>query len=163
MTLKYIALGLVSGTSFSLISWMIGIIFNGLFSNTQFYKKLSDFNFIEGRMFSRIIGMKQFKWIVKNTFFKFFNQKIKIGNRNINLDQLKREMTLAEISHWIGFLFVSLLAFFYSFNFSFLYGMTMMIPNIFLNLYPSLLQQENKRRIDRIIKKQFINSQVNSI
>jgi len=30
-----------------------------------------------------------------------------------------------------------------------------MIPNILMNLYPSLLQQENKRRIDRLIKRQI--------
>ena len=29
-----------------------------------------------------------------------------------------------------------------------------MIVNILMNLYPSLLQQENKRRIDPIIKRQ---------
>jgi hypothetical protein len=29
-----------------------------------------------------------------------------------------------------------------------------MIVNVFMNLYPSLLQQENKRRIDKLIKKQ---------
>jgi hypothetical protein len=29
-----------------------------------------------------------------------------------------------------------------------------MIANILLNLYPSLLQQENKRRIDPLIKRQ---------
>lgn len=30
----------------------------------------------------------------------------------------------------------------------------MMIPNTLMNLYPSLLQQENKRRIDTLIKRE---------
>jgi len=32
--------------------------------------------------------------------------------------------------------------------------LTIMVVNILMNLYPSLLQQENKRRIDKLIKRQ---------
>jgi hypothetical protein len=152
MTLKHLTLGLVSGISFSIISWMVGIIFNGMFSKTKFYKRFSDLNFVEGDVFNRIIGLNQFCWIIKNTFFKFLNQKIRIANRNTNLDDLKKEMTLAEISHLVGFLFVTVFSIYYSIKVSILYGATMMVPNIFLNLYPSLLQQKNKRRINRLIK-----------
>jgi hypothetical protein len=152
MTLKHVTLGFVSGISFSLISWMIGIIFNSLFSKRQFYKRFSDLNFVESDVFNRIIGLNQFCWIIKNTFFKFFNQKIRISNRNTNLDDLKKVMTLAEISHLVGFIFVTIFSIYYSIKVSILYGATMMVPNIFLNLYPSLLQQKNKRRINRLIK-----------
>ena len=115
---------------------------------------MSNLNFIESKIFNRIIGINYFKWIVKNTFFKYFNQKIKMGSGNINLHELKNEMTLAEISHLIGFLFVSVFAIFYCFKISLAYGVSIMIPNIFLNLYPSLLQQENKRRIGKLIARQ---------
>jgi hypothetical protein len=152
MTLKHVTLGFVSGISFSLISWMIGIIFNSLFSKRQFYIRFSDLNFVESDVFNRIIGLNQFCWIIKNTFFKFFNQKIRISNRNTNLDDLKKVMTLAEISHLVGFIFVTIFSIYYSIKVSILYGATMMVPNIFLNLYPSLLQQKNKRRINRLIK-----------
>ena len=152
MTLKHLTLGFVSGISFSLISWMIGIIFNSLFSKRQFYIRFSDLNFVESDVFNRIIGLNQFCWIIKNTFFKFFNQKIRISNRNTNLDDLKKVMTLAEISHLVGFIFVTIFSIYYSIKVSILYGATMMVPNIFLNLYPSLLQQKNKRRINRLIK-----------
>ena len=54
---------------------MIGIIFNGIFGKTEFYKKLSNLNFIESKSLNKNIGMEYFKWIVKNTFFKFFNQR----------------------------------------------------------------------------------------
>lgn len=152
MTLKHLTLGLVSGISFSIISWMVGIIFNGMFSKTQFYKRFSDLNFVESDYFNRIIGLNQFSWLIKNTFFKFLNQKIRISNRNTNLDDIKKEMTLAEISHLVGFLFVTVFSIYYSIKVSILYGATMMVPNILLNLYPSLLQQKNKRRINRLIK-----------
>ncbi|MGZ5221269.1 MAG: glycosyl-4,4'-diaponeurosporenoate acyltransferase CrtO family protein [Chitinophagaceae bacterium] len=35
---------------------------------------------------------------------------------------------------------------------NYLFGLIIMIINIFMNLYPALLQQENKRRIDKLIK-----------
>lgn len=158
MILKHVALGLVSGISFSLISWMIGIIFNGLFSNTRFYNRFSNLNFIEDRMMNKYLGISQFKWIVKHTFLKIFNQKIKINNRSTNLEEIRKEMTLAEVSHLVGFLFVFLFSIYYCVNISIVYGMTMLIPNVFLNLYPSLLQQENKRRIDKLIKRRLFAS-----
>lgn len=158
MILKYVALGLVSGISFSLISWMIGIIFNGIFSNTRFYNRFSNLNFIEDRMMNKYLGISQFKWIVKHTFLKIFNQKIKISNRSTNLEEIRKEMTLAEVSHLVGFLFVILFSIYYCVKVSIVYGMTMMIPNVFLNLFPSLLQQENKRRIDKLIKRRLFAS-----
>ncbi len=95
--------------------------------------------------------MKLFKWMVKNTFFKFFNQKLKVEKPNDDLTVLRNEMTFSEISHLIGFVFVSIFAVYKSFSVGILFGLSMMIPNIVLNLYPTLLQQENKRRIDSIL------------
>ena len=89
---------------------------------------------------------------MKNTFFKFFNQKIKLENKQADLGEIRNEMTFSEISHLIGFLYVTICAIYQGFNQSIVYGMTMMIPNILMNLFPSLLQQENKRRIDTIMK-----------
>jgi hypothetical protein len=98
--------------------------------------------------------MKYFKWIVKNTLFKFFNQKIRVENKNIDFENIRNEVILAEISHLVGFVFVTIFAVYFSFRVSLIYGLAIMIPNIFLNLYPSLLQQENKRRIDKLINRQ---------
>jgi uncharacterized membrane protein YagU involved in acid resistance len=154
MTIKYILLGLTFGTSISIVSWMIGIIFNGIFAKNEFYNKLSNLNFIESKKLNKSIGMVYFKWIVKNTFFKFFNQKIKVDNKNTDLKNIRNEMTLSEISHLVAFIFVVIFAIFYCIKVRLTFGLAIMIPNIFLNLYPSLLQQENKRRIDQLIKRQ---------
>jgi hypothetical protein len=154
MTMKNIILGLTFGTSISIVSWMIGIIFNGIFGKTEFYKKLSNLNFIESKSLNKNIGMEYFKWFVKNTFFKFLNQKIKLENKNNDFKNIRDEMTLAEISHLVGFIFVALFAIYFSFRVNLIYGLAIMIPNIFLNLYPSLLQQENKRRIDKLMNRQ---------
>lgn len=154
MTIEQIILGLTFGTSISVVSWMIGIIFNGIFGKTKSYKKLSNLNFIKSKSINKIIGMEYFKWIVKNTFFKFFNQKIKLDNKKNDFKNIRNEMTLAEISHLVGFVFVALFAIYFSFRISLTYGLVIMIPNTFLNMYPSLLQQENKRKIDKLINRQ---------
>ncbi len=158
-TMKTILLGFSFGTSISIVSWMIGILFNGIFSKREFYKKLGNLNFIESAALNKKIGMEYFKWMVKHTFFKFFNQKIKIDNKNNDFRNIRNEMTLAEISHLVGFVFVTLFAIYYIFRINILYGLAIMIPNIFLNLYPSLLQQANKRRIDKLINKQTVSQQ----
>ncbi|MEZ5038589.1 MAG: hypothetical protein R2828_01800 [Saprospiraceae bacterium] len=122
---------------------------------TEYYKRLSNFNLIKSKTLNKNIGTKYFKWIVKNTFFKFFNQKIKIENRNTDLSVIRNEMTFSEISHLIGFIFVVIFAIYKSYSVGILFGITMMIPNVLMNLYPSLLQQENKRRIDKLMKRKI--------
>ena len=92
---------------------------------------------------------------MKNTFFKFFNQKIKLENKSADLTEIRREMTLSEISHLIGFVFVVIVAIYKTISTGILFGLTMMVPNILMNLYPSLLQQENKRRIDKILNRKI--------
>jgi len=120
---------------------------------TVYYDKLSNLNFIRSKDLYNKIGLKPFKWIVKNTFFKFFNQKIKVENQNDDLNEIRKEMTFSEISHLIGFTFVTIFAFYKIFSVGLIFGLTMMIPNSLMNLYPSLLQQQNKRRIDSLIRK----------
>lgn len=102
------------------------------------------------------IGIGIFKWIVKNTFFKYLNPNIKLKNNKIEMDdlnELRKEMTSSEINHLIGFCFVTAFALAKLINGSFLFALIFMIVNILMNLYPSLLQQENKRRIDILIKR----------
>jgi len=146
---------LTFGVSISFISWIVGMIFNSILVKTEYYKKLSNLNFIESKTLNKNIGIEYFKWIVKNTFFKFFNQKIKLKNKKTELTEIRTEMTIAEISHLIGFIFVTFIAIYKSISHDYLFGLTIMIVNILMNLYPSLLQQENKRRIDKLIKRQI--------
>lgn len=153
MITKYLIFGFIFGISMSFISWMVGMILNSILIKTEYYKKLSNLNFISSKTWNKRIGIKYFRWIVKNTFFKFFNQKIKLENKKVDLTELRNEMTLSEISHLIGFIFVAAFAIYKSYMVHIVFGLTMMIPNILMNLYPSLLQQENKRRIDKLIQR----------
>ncbi|WP_339710631.1 hypothetical protein [Cyclobacterium amurskyense] len=140
--------------SITIISWIIGMILHALIKSKPYYTDLSNLNFIESKRLNKAIGLGVFKWIVKNTFFKYFNQKIKL-ERRIQVDELyelRKEMSISDISHLLGFAVVTVFAlvkFIYG-NYSF--GLVMMAVNIVLNLYPSLLQQENKRRIDKLIR-----------
>lgn len=152
MMIKYFTFSI----SIVFISWIVGMIFNALLQNTTFYKKqLSNLNFIKSDRLNQIIGLGFFKWIVKNTFFKFFNQKLQLKTKSTppDLDTLRKEMTISEISHLIAFIFVSFFALDKFLKFDFLFGCALMIVNIWMNLYPSLLQQANKRRIDKFINK----------
>jgi hypothetical protein len=151
--MKHLILGFTFGISMSFISWMVGMILNIILIKTAYYDKLSNLNFIRSKNLNKKIGLKPFKWIVKNTFFKFFNQKIKVENPNDDLTEIRKEMTFSEISHLIGFAFVTIFAFYKIFSVGLIFGITMMIPNTLMNLYPSLLQQENKRRIDILIRR----------
>lgn len=145
------------GISISFISWLIGMIFNQLLLKTSYYKELTNLNFIESKTINKWIGLREFQWIVKNTFFKFFNQKIKIDSRKADLTEIRMEMSIAEISHLIAFIFVMLVAVIQWLAVGFLFAVVIMIFNVLLNLYPSLLQQENKRRIDQLIRRQTEN------
>lgn len=148
--IKYLTFGI----SISVISWMVGMILNSILLKTKYFKKLSNLNFVTNKSLNKYIGIDQFKWIVKNTFFKFFNQKLKLKDKKVDLIEIRKEMTIAEISHLLGFIFVIFFALYKSYTHNVLFGLIIMIVNIFMNLYPSLLQQENKRRIDKLIKRQ---------
>lgn len=130
------------------------MMLNSVLVNTIYYERLSNLNIISSKNLNKIIGIRYFKWVVKNTFFQFFNQKIKIENKNVDLFEIRNEMTTAEISHLIGFTFVTLFAIYKSYKINLVFGLIIMIANVFLNLYPSLLQQENKRRISKLIRRQ---------
>jgi len=130
---------------------MIG---NAIILKKPFYKKLSNFTFIKSKKLPKRIGLGPLKWIVKNTFFKYFSQNLKLkGKASISeLNKLRLEMTYSEISHLIGFVAVVIVALVLFIRGYYIWALIVMIINVFMNLYPSLLQQENKKRIDRLIK-----------
>ena len=103
------------------------MILNSILVKTEYYKKLSNLNFITSKALNKNIGIEYFKWIVKNSFFKFFNQKIKLKNKKTELTEIRNEMTLAEISHLIGFIFVTFFAIYKSITHNYLFGLTIMV------------------------------------
>ncbi|KUG11670.1 hypothetical protein BEI02_17230 [Elizabethkingia sp. HvH-WGS333] len=151
--MKIILAYLMFSISITFISWIVGMIINALLKKTASYnQELVSFNFIKSEKLNKAIGIGVIKWIVKNTFFKFFNPKLKF-DRSVNLTELKtirNEMTKSEIEHLIAFVFASFFAIIKFYNHNYLFCLIIMIVNILMNLYPSLLQQQNKRRIDKL-------------
>lgn len=145
--------------SFSLaiifLSFIVGMAIHAVLKNTEIYKTtLSSLNFIKREKLNKWIGVGFIQWVVKNTPFKFFNQQIKLKRKMENTDllALRNEMTNAEIGHLIGFAFVCIFACMKFYKTEIVFGLTMMLLNVLMNLYPSLLQQQHKRRIDKLIK-----------
>ncbi len=151
---------LIQSITFSIsvvfISFIVGMIMTALLKNTNFYKtKLTNLNFIKRDSLNQIIGVGIVKWIVKNTFFKYLNPKLRFDKKT-NASQLKAirdDMTKAEIDHLFAFLFVSIFMFIAIYNQRFLSALFILLINILMNLNPSLLQQQNKRRIDKLLSK----------
>jgi hypothetical protein len=110
-------------------------------------------NFIRSRKVNRAIGVDLVKWGAKNTFFRFFNPAIHLSNSAglARLQEVRLQMTYAEIGHLIAFAVVVIFAAFALWHGKVLFAALLLLMNIFLNLHPSLLQQQNKRRIDRLI------------
>lgn len=137
----------------TLFSWIVGMIINELIKKQSYYISLSNLNFIKSEKINSIIGIGVFKWIVKNTFFRYLNLKLKMKNKIeiAELIELRKEMTYSEVSHLIGFIVVTIIAIYEFLCCQYVFAFIMMFLNILLNLYPSLLQQMNKRRIDKLI------------
>lgn len=138
------------------ISFVVGLIINAMLKKTRYYhNQLSHLNFIPNEKWNKWIGLGLVKWIVKNTPFKYLNDKLKVKNKIEKTDLLilRQDMTKSEIDHLIGFAFVSIFALVKFYQTEWLFGLTIMFVNTLMNLYPSLLQQQNKRRIDKFLKK----------
>lgn len=140
--------------SIALISWTVGIIINALLSKTDFYqKKLSSLNFIENEKVNYWLGLEPYKWVIMHSFFKYFNPKLSIKKKILvgELGGYRLEMTTAELNHLFAFVFMGILILIKIFHGLYLFAMVMLLVNILMNLYPCLLQQQNKRRIDRYL------------
>ena len=95
---------LTFGVSIAFISWIVGMIFNSILMKTNYYEKLSNLNFIRSKTLNKILGIEYFKWIVKNTFFKFFNQKLGSNISNSlfeNIDSISASAIQSEIEDTI--------------------------------------------------------------
>jgi hypothetical protein len=145
--------------SIAFISFIMGMILTTLSRKSNFYEeRLSNLNFVKSETANKLLGVGVIKWIVKNTFFKFLNPALK-GEKKMNLSDLREirnAMRKAEIDHLFAFAFVILFVIYALVTQKYLLAFTLMVVNVFMNLCPSLLQQQNKRRLD-ILMRRFAN------
>ncbi|SFG10249.1 hypothetical protein SAMN04487988_101417 [Algoriphagus hitonicola] len=134
---------------------ILGFLVNERIKGNQLYHRISRLEFIKNDRINQWIGVGVMKFLVSKTFWGKFNTKLKIEGKPALKEMilLKEEMTSAEISHLIGFLAVLLVSFGLTVTKNYEFGLVLLIINIIFNLYPSLLQQQNKRRITGIIER----------
>jgi len=133
---------------------IIGLLINNAIKNKPFYSNLSNFNFIKSDAANRYLAVLLFRKIVIKSFWRHFNPILKIKERpnREKLIGLRNEMTYAEVSHLIAFMCVLIVAVF--FQVKHLYKgafVPILISNVIFHLYPPLVQQYNKRRLDTVI------------
>lgn len=136
------------------LSYALGALINVLIVKKTWYKKLSNFNFVGDRT-SRLIGILICRKIITNTPLGKFNTKLHFKGKATleKMQELRKEMTSAEIGHLIAFIFLMILCLIYIIiQKDWIIIISLFVANIFLNFYLVLLQQFNKRRIDRFIK-----------
>jgi hypothetical protein len=90
----------------------------------------------------------------KTYVFQNFNQKLKFEMRPSvsKLQNIRNEMVYAEIGHFIAFIAILIIIVIKLVNAQLAYAGLLFIFNIIFNLHPLLLQQQNKKRIDGLLK-----------
>lgn len=144
----------LNAIALTFVSWTIGLLLNNAIKKTNFYSLISNFSFVKSTSLNKTLGLNLFGWIIKNSFFKVFNQKLKFEKIPTveDLQQIRKEMVYAEVGHIIGFIFLLFVIIYQIINANTIYVIILFVFNIVFNLYPILLQQYNKKRIDRILK-----------
>jgi len=140
--------------SIAFISWTVGIILNALLAKTAFYQpRLTKLNFIKNEKVNSLLGLGLFKYVLLHSFFKFFNPKLSIKKKIMasELTEYRQEMTKAELNHLLAFGFMNVFIFIKIFQCLYLFALMMNLVNLLMNIYPVLLQQQNKRRIDKYL------------
>lgn len=145
----------IFGISLAFSFSIIGMLVNTAIRNKPFYRHLSNFNFIKSEKANRYFGILVFRTIVLKSFWRHFNPAIKIAEGRPNLQKLqaiRNEMTYAEISHLIAFICGLIMAVVMQIT-HFLYNalVPLLLFNVIFHIYPPLVQQYNKRRLDKVI------------
>jgi hypothetical protein len=142
--------------SIAFMSFIVGMILNVLIKKSDFnQEKLSNLNFVKSETPNKFLGVGVIKWIVKNTFFKFLNPALKVEKKmNLSdLREIRNAMTKAEIDHLFAFAFVMLFVIYALVTQKCLLAFILLVVNVIMNLCPSLLQQQNKRRLDILMRR----------
>lgn len=136
------------------VSYAIGAWLSAIIVNSSLNKYVLDKHFMSDTWTKRL-GILHFGWLIRHSFMRVFNQKIKYKGKlnHEKLVQLKHEMTLAEVGHLIGFYFLMIINLLFIYlKVDWRYVLVFFVLNIIFNFCLVLLQQYNKRRIDKLIK-----------
>ena len=112
-----------------------------------------DHNYLNDKH-TRSIGVLLFGWMVRNSFMGWFNKKLRLKPSSSleDLQTLKTEMGYAEAGHLVAFYFLLIVnIYFVIIKLDWWYIILFFVINLIFNMYLVLLQQYNKRRIQKLI------------
>lgn len=106
-----------------------------------------------GKMYEQL-GIRVFQRLVRRGPLLIFNPTIRFSGDVTSLPALENEMRKAEAGHTLAFLLMLLLI-----GYAFLQGWYnavgwLMLPSIFINVYPAMLQRYNRIRLQRLMARQ---------
>lgn len=136
------------------LSYGFGALATALLRKSNWFKWFENHNYI-GDQCTKRLGILHLGWIIRKSFLGIFNKKLvysgKMNNRK--LKALKDEMTLSENSHLLAFISLQfLITYLFMIEIPMWQIISYTLLNIIFNLYLVLLQQYNKRRIDRLLQ-----------
>ncbi len=138
---------------FMFLSFVVGVIVDPILRRTTNYEWLSTrYLFSDSKTYEKI-GILWFQKFLKVTPLGSFNGDIKFTHKRdlATLKAIRDQMATAEISHWVGFALMLGLTIVAWFTRGTVVGLGYILFNLLGNVYPSLLQQYNKRRLSRVI------------
>ena len=138
---------------FTFLSFVVGVIADPILRRVTDYESLSrKYLFNDARMYERI-GVLWFRRVLLVTPLGSFNGNIRFENKRdlSTLKTIRDHMATAEMSHWVGFLLMLAMTFVAWWHRGTIVGLSYVAFNLLGNMYPCLLQQYNKRRLDRLI------------
>ncbi len=136
------------------VSYTLGVWMTSILKATGNYLWFDDHYYLNDRR-TKQIGVLHFGWLIRHSFMGMFNPKLKYtGNANREkLEELRAEMTFAEVNHLMAFIVLLVLNIVFVFwGVVWWYILAFFLLNLVFNFYLVLLQQFNKRRIDRILQ-----------
>ncbi len=133
---------------------VVGAFIVEALKTSAYYERLSSLRFIKNDRINQLIGVGLIKWAVTKTFWRHFNPKLQVmpATDVAGIKALRQEMTNAELAHLIALVIQTVIILvLWVLGWGQVQLVILTVMNIFLNLYPSLLQQSNKARLDRVI------------
>ena len=137
------------------ISWMVGHASTLLLGRLIPLDALLKLNLVGNEKLNELIGVGRYKRVLANSVIRHFNRRLRLSVMKPSVSQLtelRESMTYAETVHLIGFAYVIgrvLLDIIRKEH------QSMIVPlfavNVAVNLYPALVQQMNKRRVNSLI------------
>lgn len=140
------------------MSYGLGVLLTEVIKLVGMYSWFDNRNFISD-IWTKRLGVLILGWLIRHSFMGKFNPQLFYkGKAKVEaLEQLKSNMTYAEVNHLMGFILLLLFSIFSLFyQYELWYVFFLLSVNIVFNLYLVFLQQYNKRRINKLLDR-YVN------